>query len=135
MKTTQYSLLVALARTGPMRASDLARVLSLDASTLTRNLEPLVDAGWVESACGNDRRTRLLRLTRDGLEQRQRARGHWRAAQRDLERLLGPQTVAQLHALLEACHARLVADDEGDGPDTSNHRPSGPDETQTRPVR
>ena len=114
LKTTQYSLLSALWRRGPTRASDLACDLSLDASTLTRNVEPLIRAGWVEAAIGDDRRTRVLRLTAGGRVQRQHARKAWIGAQRDIEQLLGPDTVATLHRLLDHCRDVLEAADAGD---------------------
>ena len=113
LKTTQYSLLSALLRGGPMRAADLARLLALEPSTLTRNLEPLVQAGWVESSVGGDRRTRLLGLTTEGLRQRRRARAHWVRAQLELERQLGQDTVVQLHRLLDHCRGLLEADAGG----------------------
>lgn len=122
LKTTQYSLLSALERVGAMRSVDLARLLALDASTLTRNLEPLVEAGWVESAPGADRRTRVLRLTRKGAAQRQRARAHWQAAQRELAELLGPRTIAALHAVLGHCHDRLRSVDMPEGASDSSNR-------------
>ena len=47
LKTTQYSLLSHVLKLGPIRPGDLATEMKMDASTLTRNLRPLVDAGWV----------------------------------------------------------------------------------------
>lgn len=131
LKTTQYSLLSALWRRGPSRASDLARALSLDASTLTRNVEPLIKAGWVEVAVGDDRRTRLLRLTASGTAQRQRARKAWVGAQRNIEQVLGPDTVATLHRLLDHCRDVLEAAeqaDDGHGAEPSGTGPTGPDD-------
>jgi DNA-binding MarR family transcriptional regulator len=131
LKTTQYSLLTALARAGSMRAVDLARVLSLEASTLTRNLEPLVEAGWIESAPGADRRTRVLHLTPAGRAHRRRASAHWRAAQRDLAAALGCETIATLHALLDHCQRVLGGDDAGSGTGTDETSGTeGSDETE-----
>ena len=45
LKTTQYSLLSHVLKLGPIRPGDLATEMKMDASTLTRNLRPLVDAG------------------------------------------------------------------------------------------
>lgn len=45
LKTTQYSLLSHVARLGPIRPGELAKAMTMDASTLTRNLKPLADAG------------------------------------------------------------------------------------------
>src|SRR5262245_26881786 len=47
LRTTQYSLLCHLRRTGEVRQRDLGGLTSLDETTLTRNLRPLIDAGWV----------------------------------------------------------------------------------------
>ena len=38
LKTTQYSLLSHVLRLGPVRPGDLAQAMTLDASTLSRNL-------------------------------------------------------------------------------------------------
>ena len=42
LKTTQYSLLSHVVDLGPIRPGELARTMDLDASTLTRNLQPLI---------------------------------------------------------------------------------------------
>ena len=52
LKTTQYSLLSHVLKLGPIRPGDLAVAMKMDASTLTRNLRPLVDAGWVTLEAG-----------------------------------------------------------------------------------
>ena len=54
LKTTQYSLLSHVLKLGPIRPGDLAVAMKMDASTLTRNLRPLVDAGWVTLEAGAD---------------------------------------------------------------------------------
>ena len=58
LKTTQYSLLAIITDRGPLLQGELARQLSLDASTLTRNLRPLLEAGLVVVAAGRDARSR-----------------------------------------------------------------------------
>lgn len=100
LKTTQYSLLSAVQELGPVRAADLAAALKMDPSTLTRNLKPLVQAGWVTSAAGADARTRAVSITAAGRAKRAEAQRHWRAAQDSLHRLLGAQRVEALHGLI-----------------------------------
>src|SRR5438034_672508 len=56
LKTTQYSLLSHVLKLGPLRPGELAQSMKFSASTLTRNLKPLIDAGWVELAAGTDAR-------------------------------------------------------------------------------
>ena len=52
LRTTQYSLLRVIARAGQVRQGDLSELTSLDETTLTRNLRPLVDAAGSPSAAG-----------------------------------------------------------------------------------
>ena len=74
---------------------------AMDAATLTRNLQPLVAAGWVVVGEGVNARSRLLTLTEAGREVRQTAQRHWKNAQLELNGLLGPARVAELHGLLD----------------------------------
>ena len=80
LKTTQYSLLSCLVKLGPLKPGELAQVLKLDASTLTRNLKPLVAAGWLTLGPGADGRSRIVTITDAGREKRQEASaaGVWR---------------------------------------------------------
>src|SRR5260370_21741981 len=66
LRTTQYSLLRVLARAGQVRQGDLSGLTSLDETTLTRNLRPLVDAGWVAVRIGDGRRATLVTITKAG---------------------------------------------------------------------
>ncbi len=113
LKGTQYSLLSAVLKLGPSRPADLASALKMDASTLTRNLKPLIAAGWVEMAPGADGRTRAVSITAAGRAKRAEAQRHWKAAQLDLNRTLGVARVAALHALLDDSLALLAPE----GPD------------------
>lgn len=115
LKTTQYSLLSHVLRLGPIRPGDLAAAMTMDASTLTRNLKPLVAAGWLELAPGDDGRSRSVHLTPAGRAKRAEAQRHWKAAQLQLNQLLGIDSVAALHALVDQSLARLAPLPEGDG--------------------
>src|SRR5262245_7406024 len=84
LRTTQYSLLRQLSRAGEVRQRDLGGLTSLDETTLTRNLRPLIDAGWVAVSTGEDRREKLVRLTEAGAAKLWKARPAW---ERALERM------------------------------------------------
>lgn len=101
LKTTQYSLLSHVMSLGPVRPGDLARAMRMEASTLTRNLRPLQDAGWVEVVAGDDARSRSVQITEPGRVKRQEAQRHWRIAQETLNERLGVAHVLALHALLD----------------------------------
>ena len=116
LKTTQYSLLACVDKLGPLRPGELAAQLKMDASTLTRNLKPLVNAGWVRVEAGADARSRLVAITDDGRVKRAEAKRYWRKAQDELNRQLGLEQVAALHALIDDAMHKLSsdADEEAD---------------------
>ncbi|MEO8024262.1 MarR family transcriptional regulator, partial [Polaromonas sp.] len=101
LKGTQYSLLSYVVKLGPLRPGDLAREMKLDASTLTRNLKPLVTAGWLDLAPGSDGRSRLVSITDAGRDKRTEAQRRWRVAQEGINQLLGAERVLALHALID----------------------------------
>ena len=108
LKTTQYSLLSHVLKLGPIRPGDLAQAMKMDASTLTRNLKPLIAADWVQLAEGVDGRSRLITITPVGREKRQDAQRHWKMAQTRLNRLLGMPRMLALHALIDESLALLA---------------------------
>ena len=101
LKTTQYSLLSHVMHLGPLRPVDLARAMNIEASTLTRNMKPLVASGWLTQGEGADARSRLIAITDAGRAKRAEAQAHWRRAQTGLIELLGVVRVLALHALLD----------------------------------
>lgn len=117
LKTTQYSLLSCLVKLGDMKPGDLAKVLKLDASTLSRNLKPLLAAGWITLGAGADGRSRLVSISAAGREKRQEAQRRWRVAQEGLNALLGVAEVEALHALIDDSLARLTPTDDEENHD------------------
>ncbi|MBT9459004.1 MAG: winged helix-turn-helix transcriptional regulator [Burkholderiaceae bacterium] len=112
VKTTQYSLLSYVVKLAPVRPSDLAKVMEMDASTLTRNLQSLIAAGWVEIGPGVDGRSRVVTATEAGRAKRAEAQAEWKRAQLALNERLGVDKVLQLHALLDECLI-LMSDTSG----------------------
>jgi len=113
LKGTQYSLLSYVVKLGPIRPGDLARAMKIDASTLTRNLRPLVAAGWLRLEAGSDARSRLVSVTDAGRDKRQEAQRRWRTAQEGINELLGVRRVLALHALVDECLDLLSPAAEG----------------------
>ena len=107
LKNTQYSLLSHVVRLGPIQPAELARQMKLDASTLTRNLQPLVAHGWVEIGPGADARSRSITATAEGRAKRAEAQRAWKQAQLALNERLGDARVVRLHELLDACLCEL----------------------------
>ncbi len=101
LRTTQYSLLSHVVQLEPVRPGDLARAMKMQPSTLTRNLQPLVDAGWVLLGPGTDARSRSITATQAGHDKRLQAQRRWKAAQLGVNGLLGAARVAALHDLID----------------------------------
>jgi DNA-binding MarR family transcriptional regulator len=112
LKNTQYSLLSHIVVLGPVRPTDLARQMRIEASTLTRNLQPLIAQGWVRQSAGDDARSRLIEITDEGRAKRAEGQRAWKQAQLELNRRLGTGRVAELHRLLDEAMGRLDDRDE-----------------------
>jgi DNA-binding MarR family transcriptional regulator len=122
LRVTQYSLLAALCHGGPACLSALADAMEMDRTTLTRNLRPLVDAGFAAVGAGDDARERRVAATDRGRRAWLAARDRWRAAQDEVNRTLGVEQVAALHALVDASLARLRAGRSGEARPTRRRR-------------
>jgi DNA-binding MarR family transcriptional regulator len=103
LKNTQYALLSHAVRLGPVQPGDLARRMQMDASTLTRNLQPLIAQGFLEIGAGKDARSRLVNATDAGRLKQAEAQDAWKMAQIALNERLGLERVAALHDLLDTC--------------------------------
>lgn len=104
LRITQFSLMSTLRRHGdaglPMLA--LADALDMDRTTLTRNLKPLADHGWVRLAPDPaDARVRRAVLTAEGARVLATARPAWQRAQQTVVATLGDANVGALHAWLD----------------------------------
>ena len=88
LRTTQYSILCLLRDAGEVRQRDLGELTVHEQTTLTRNLRPLLDAGWVAVRTGEDRREKWLRITPEGLAKLKEARPRWARAQERMKTLL-----------------------------------------------
>ncbi|WP_417528706.1 MarR family winged helix-turn-helix transcriptional regulator [Marinomonas shanghaiensis] len=103
LKNTQYALLSVVLQLGPIRPSDLAKEMQMDASTLTRNMKPLIAKEWLKMRAGSDARSRLVEITATGKAKRAEGEVLWQKAQRSLNEKFGIERVAVLHDLLDVC--------------------------------
>ena len=101
LRTTQFSLLRWIAH-APLPVAVLAARTNTERTTLTRNLKPLIDAGWVVLKPGADARQRIVTITPAGRRVADAAVAAWQSAQAELERALGVDAVRALHAQLHA---------------------------------
>jgi DNA-binding MarR family transcriptional regulator len=119
LRTTQFTLLGALALGGSVSTNELSRALVVDRTTLTRNLRLLKEAGLIESHAGRAGREVRFTLSDEGRDTLARAIPLWREAQEGIVTAFGtaewPTMVADLNRLVTGTLA-LERDGEGAPP-------------------
>ena len=86
----QFSLIISLNRPAPASFAGVARLLSMDRTTLTAALKPLVRRGLVEiSVDPDDRRAKRLALTDEGRAVLAQAVPLWERVHAEIETGLG----------------------------------------------
>jgi DNA-binding MarR family transcriptional regulator len=108
LTVTQYAILVNIGRADQIRRTDLAAVLGMERTTLTRNLRPLERKKLIKTVAGADRRERLIQLTTAGLKRLAESHPLWEKAQRYVIGELGEHGLAQLRAALTTVSERLT---------------------------
>lgn len=103
LRGTQMALLGTLAKLGQPSQRELAEATHTDTSTLSRNLERLVERDLAECAdCEADKRVRRYAITDAGRQLLRDALPHWEAAQREVSERLGADVCGVLQKLADA---------------------------------
>ncbi len=106
LSIAQLNLLVAIEQLGtqasPVR---LTRILLLEKSTVSRDLQRMEALGWVRRDTGNGK-THAIELTAAGRKLISDAVPAWEEAQKRLRAQLGPDRAAQVHALADQMAGR-----------------------------
>jgi len=101
-------VLIALAYYPGHSMSALANFLVMDRTTLTKNLKPLLREKLIELAAGDDKRQRLLQLTRKGNLVLDKAYPLWLEAQKQVSEVLGGgEAMHMLYRTLHKVSSRL----------------------------
>lgn len=129
LKLTQYSVLANLFTRPGISITDLADLLQMDRTTLSRNLGPLRKRGLVTYQQAGDSRRRDLELTEQGLALVRQVYPVWRRSEFAVRQILGEGKTVALHDLLqEFLAAPQDADSAGDiGESLENRRIKGSD--------
>lgn len=101
IKPTQFTILAALANTGPVQLTQLAEKLSLERTGLTRNLTVLERNGWIRADVGaEDSRQRVISLSAEGFAQLDAAIPFWKKAQTEIADQVGGEDLNTLRTIL-----------------------------------
>ena len=103
LTATQLPILVGLASAGDLSVSALADALSLDRTTLARNVQLLQERGLVRtSESEEDRRLRIVSLTLEGSRVLSVALAGWEQMQGVVEERFGRERLTALYGELAA---------------------------------
>ena len=105
LRTAQQTILVAISLMKAATPTDLERRLSLEKSTVSRNVDRMHRRGWVEFVPGEDGRSHYLKLTANGTKVLRQSAALWQVAQKRVALLLGKQGVAGLSRVLSTLGA------------------------------
>jgi len=113
LKGTQFALLSVVRELGPVSVGELGEAMGMDRTTVTRNVGLLRREKLVLFEPGQDRRTRLVRLTPLGRSTLQKAIPYWEEAQAALVGRLGEprwrKFRGELQAMIELSQQELEA--------------------------
>ena len=101
IRSTQFAILVAVAKNYPISIGALGEMLVIDGTTLTRSLRLLQKAGLVAVSNRAAKRQRFLSLTTRGENTLARAVPAWRKAQERFEATIGTEHWIELRKELE----------------------------------
>lgn len=100
LNAPQFSLLVLISRLDGATRSEIGRANNQERSTLSRNLQILLDNGWVSETSAAGRRKPVV-VSPGGYALLDRAAPAWRAGQAKTKTLLGQDGVASIMKVAE----------------------------------
>ncbi|MEJ2131178.1 MAG: MarR family transcriptional regulator [Gammaproteobacteria bacterium] len=100
LKSTQFSLLATTTRLGPRSITELADILGLERSTLSRNLKVMEKDGLIRVSPEGYKRTRRVEATPEGKRRLEAALPYWKRAQGRVVQKLGSERFLELRDLL-----------------------------------
>ncbi len=109
LKLPQGNILVLLALYGKTSPGEIGKVLLMEKSTVSRNLERMRKKGWIEITGKDDGPSTAVSVTAKGRKLLKAAHVAWEKAQREAAGLLGKEgvrAVRTLHDILKRAKAQ-----------------------------
>lgn len=111
LNSSQFSLLVTIAKLGGASRAEIGRANYQERSTLTRNLAPLLEEGWVEEMVSDGGgRSRPVIVSEAGRKLLATALPAWRAAQEEAKKMLGDEGVAAMVKVADSLPSSATTD-------------------------
>jgi DNA-binding MarR family transcriptional regulator len=102
----QLNILIVVSQLSAATAKEVGRLLQMQPSTVSRNLERMRRNGWLRSLRGDDARQHDLHLTSKGSHVIETALPAWERAQKRAKALLGQEHTAALTLLADSVWSR-----------------------------
>jgi DNA-binding MarR family transcriptional regulator len=99
LRISQANILSAIANMGTVRPAEVSRLLRIEKSTLSRDVELMKKNGWVESDPPTGGRNQTVRLTSEGTKLLGRIRPSWEKVQAEAKLLIGDDGEAALRQM------------------------------------
>ena len=99
LKLTQGNILVMLSLYGQASPGDIGKVLLMEKSTVSRNLERMRKKGWIDVAGKDDGQAQVVSVTAKGRKLLEAAHVAWKKAQKQAAELLGEEGVTAVRKL------------------------------------
>jgi len=125
IRSTQFTILIGVAKVQPVSISELGAILVIDSTTLTRTLAKLQKQGLLAVSKRAARRQRFVSLTEAGVKSLEVSLPGWRAAQERFVKAVGSEFWLGFRSELERL-AHVAVDIETPPPDSSQSTPAIP---------
>ncbi|MEM9157056.1 MAG: MarR family winged helix-turn-helix transcriptional regulator [Cyanobacteria bacterium P01_F01_bin.33] len=109
IRFSQMNILTVVTLHGPIQQMEVGRLLSLEKSTLSRNVTLMEAKGWLQNQSGEGKH-RFLVATRKGRELLDNAAPDWAKAQERVTAILGAQTAVELRQAADRLREKEAGD-------------------------
>lgn len=99
LKVNQANILTMLSLTEQASSADIARVLLMDKSTVSRTVDRMKKNGWISISSLGDGASQVITVTPQGRELLAKAHTQWEKAQKQAAELLGEEGVAAVRRI------------------------------------
>ena len=89
LRISQANILSAICHMGEVRPAEVSRILRIEKSTLSRDVELMKQRGWLESDPPSGGRNQTIRLTPEGKKLLGKIQPSWEKAQAEAKLLIG----------------------------------------------
>ena len=110
IRFSQMNILTVISLHGPIQPAEIAKVLSLEKSTLSRNVRLMEDNGWILSSPADSGNGQLLQLSSQGRALYRKAAVAWGQAQDHLSQLLGNRATTAIRQAADSLNAAEIND-------------------------